>query len=148
MRHFLITLLVIIAALVPSSLDAFMVDGIYYNITGNYELMVTYKDNNYNSYSGDVIIPETVIRDGITFTVTIIGNHAFSNCSELASVSLPKTIKVIGVYAFNGCSALTSIDIPDSVVSIGSNAFENCSHLTSVNIPNLVTSLDAKNCRI
>lgn len=41
----------------------FVVDGIYYNINGH-ELTVTKDKSTYSSYSGDVVIPDTVVYDG------------------------------------------------------------------------------------
>ena len=55
-------LLLIIAMIVPHSASAydFKVGAIYYNITGDNTVSVTYKDTNLNSYSGTVNIPATV----------------------------------------------------------------------------------------
>ena len=54
-------------------------NGIYYNFSGN-EAIVTYKDTNYGSYSGTVVIPASVTYNGKTYSVTSIGGGAFSNC--------------------------------------------------------------------
>ncbi|MBR5728744.1 MAG: leucine-rich repeat domain-containing protein, partial [Prevotella sp.] len=118
------------------------VDGIYYNLdSSNKTATVTRKDNNYNSYSGSVTIPETFIYEGVEYSVTSIGNRAFYNCSGLTSVTIPNSVTSIGYSAFANCSGLTSLDIPNSVTSIGEYAFRNCYALTSVTIPNSVTSI-------
>lgn len=65
-------------------------DGIYYLITGLNTVDVTYRDIQYNCYSGDIIIPATVTRNGVTYSVTGIGDRAFYNCRGLGSVSLPE----------------------------------------------------------
>ena len=75
--------------------------------------------------------------DGVTF----IGDHAFSYCSRLTSVTIPNSVTSIGNSAFSYCSSLTSVTIPNSVTSIGNHAFSCCSRLTSVTIPNSVTSI-------
>ena len=73
-------------------------------------------------------------------SVTSIGS-AFYGCSRLTSITIPESVKSIGTTAFYGCSSLTSITIPESVTSIGSSAFNSCSGLTSITIPNSVTSI-------
>ena len=86
-------------------------------------------------------IPSNVESNGQTYTVTSIGNYAFSMCSGLTSVDIPDGVTSIGNGAFEICHSLTSIDIPDSVTSIGNYAFSMCSGLTSVDIPDGVTSI-------
>ena len=104
------------------------VDGIYYDITpANRTASVTRV-----SYSGGVIIPETIAFDGTTYSVTSIGDGAFANHSGLTSVTIPNSVTSIGNYAFFNCSGLTSVTIPNSVTSIGEFAFAYCSGLTSV----------------
>ena len=113
------------------------VDGIYYDITpANRTASVTRV-----SYSGGVIIPETIAFDGTTYSVTSIGDGAFANHSGLTSVTIPNSVTSIGNYAFFNCSGLTSVTIPNSVTTIGEFAFYGCSKITSVTIPNSVTSI-------
>ena len=109
---------------------------LYYNITSENTVAVTYYTNNYNNYyyvSGDVVIPSTVTYDGTTYSVTSIGESAFCDCSDLTSVTIPNNVTSIGQSAFNYCSGLTSITIPNSVTSIGEYAFSGCSSLTTLN---------------
>lgn len=42
-------------------------------------------------------------------SVTAIGYGAFDGCSELKSVTIPKSISNIGEYAFNNCSGLEAV---------------------------------------
>ena len=125
--------------------ENFEVDGIYYNILSNNEVEVTYRgstSSSYsNEYSGSVTIPSTVTYNGITYSVTSIGNYAFYDCTGLTSITIPNSVTSIGDYAFSGCWMLTSVTIPNSVTSIGSSAFSGCSGLTSITIPNSVTSI-------
>lgn len=62
----------------------------------------------------------------------MIGAGAFSDCSEMTSITLPNTIKAIGMNAFSNCKKLSSITFPNSVTDIADRAFDNCSGLTSV----------------
>lgn len=98
-------------------------------------------------------IPEKVTADGMSYTVTEIGNKAFNNCPLLEEVIIPDTIKLIetGNYwdfstatlyaAFKDCRRLKSLTLPNSLTFIGRGAFNNCTGLTSVVIPNSVTYL-------
>ena len=120
----------------------FQVDGIYYNInSGTTTVKVTYKNTNYNSYSGSVVIPSTVTYNGTTYSVTRIGFKAFNGCTDFTLVTIPNSVTSIEESAFSGCIGLTSITIPNSVTSIGNYTFKNCTSLTSITIPNSVTSI-------
>ncbi len=74
--------------------------------------------------------------------ITSIPEHAFSNCHNIESITLPSTLTSIGDYAFYKCSSLTSVTIPNSVTSIGHYAFRDCSSLTSISIPNSVIYIE------
>ena len=103
----------------------FEVGGIYYTKSGT-SATVTYKDTNYNSYSGDKVIPETVTYGGVTYNVTQIGTNAFRNCSSLTNITIPESVTSIGGYAFYDCSNLMEINIPESVTAIEDYAFSGC----------------------
>lgn len=113
----------------------FEVDGIYYNINGN-EAIVTQKGYVYEepepSYSGTIIIPNTVTYNGMTYPVTGIGYRAFSNNDNLYRVEMPSSITAIDDYAFAACHSLDSIVIPHSVTSIGAGILIYCSGLESI----------------
>ena len=134
------TLLSLLLALLPlaASADAVEIGGIYYNLIPKGK--VAEVTSNPKTYKGTVVIPDSVVYDGITYFVTSIGLSAFTDCSELLSVIIPNSVKSIGYGAFNGCIGLTSIEIPNSVTNIGNSAFSSCG-LTSITIPNSVTSI-------
>ena len=95
-----------------------VVDGIYYDLDSA-KATVT----NSKPYSGAIKIPETITYNGITYSVTSIGDKAFYGFLGLTSVTIPSSVTSIGIYAFYGCSGLTTVTIPNSVTSIGSSAF-------------------------
>ena len=113
---------------------------LYYTITSSNTVKVAGS----SSVSGDVVIPSSVTNNGITYSVTSIGDRAFYGCSGLTSVTIPNSVTSIGDRAFYECSGLTSVTIPNSVTYIGDYAFYYCSGLTSVTIPNSVTWIDEK----
>ena len=119
---------------------------LYYNITSGSDktVEVTYQDGfDSNNYTGltSITIPSSVTYYGTTYSVTSIGNSAFSGCTSLTSITIPNSVTSIGSSAFFGCTGLTSITIPNSVTSIGDGTFWRCSSLTSITIPNSVTSI-------
>ena len=114
------------------------IDGITYDaVTKAKVATVIAKET--GKYSGSVVIPETIVHNNVTCSVTSIGNGAFYFCNGLTSITIGNSVTSIGSSAFSGCSGLTSITIPNSVTSIGNRTFEGCSGLTSITIPNSVT---------
>ena len=64
-----------------------------------------------NKYSGDIVIPATVIRNNTVYDVVAIETEAFYNCSSLTSLAIPNSIKRIGTNAIVGTSSLTAITL-------------------------------------
>lgn len=131
----------------PSYAYDFIVNGILYNYIDKDAKTVEVSHGNSPEfgggpfYGGDVTIPSIVLYDGTTYSVTAIGEDAFSGCTGLTSIAIPNSVVLIGENAFSGCSGLTSISIPNSVIYIDSNAFANCNGLESVTIGNSVTTI-------
>ena len=122
--------LVLMMLLLVASADAVTINGINYNlITDGNIAEVVYP----NSCSGSVSIPESVMYNDVSYSVTSIGNYAFTGCYTLNSITIPNSVTSIGNYAFQWCS-FTSITIPHSVMSIGEGIFSKCSNLTSINV--------------
>lgn len=136
--------LLLLASAIATSLSAAAYDfesaGIYYNITGNNTVEVTYSDRDNNTYSGSVSIPETVTNNGTEYSVTTIGEHAFQG-SAVTSVSMPEGIISIDYNAFKGCQNLESVTLPESLTTLGSYAFYSCKLLKTIKIPSGVTAI-------
>jgi hypothetical protein len=117
--------------------------GIYYNITSDNTVGVTFQVQwqETPSYTGDIIIPETVTYSDVEYSVTSIGYAAFYACSSLTSIELPASVTEIDEDAFSDCSSLTSIKLPASVTEIGDWAFYDCISLTSIKLPSSLTSI-------
>ncbi len=123
-----------------ASAGAVEIGGIYYNlVTNNATAEVT---SNPNKYSGEVIIPDSVLFDGVTHCVTSIGERAFYDCYYMTSVTIPGSVTSIGQAAFQSCTSLTSVTIPNSVTAIGRNGFLGCSAMTSLTLSTSLTSLE------
>ena len=103
----------------------------------------------------NVVLPEAVEYNGVTYAVTTIGEEAYVNdntvvsftapetlveisarafmsCVNLSEVTLNNGLKVIGDAAFSGCNALTEFSIPASVEYVGFKAFTDCKSLTDI----------------
>jgi hypothetical protein len=116
-------LLILLLSLFSLAVNAadFIVNGIAYNAISLTDLTCEVT-NNPTPYSGEIVIPGTVSYQNRTFTVTGIGNEAFSACKDVTSITIPKNITNIGDRAFFYCSRLTSLSIPGSVTAIGRGA--------------------------
>lgn len=119
--------------------QTFKKDNINYNI--NAETNTVEVIENIPVYTGNLVIPDSVIYLNKTYFVTSIGLNAFKDCSELFSIKLSNNILSIGNDAFSGCSNLNQIEIPGSTISIGERSFRDCSNLPSLIIPDNVTSI-------
>lgn len=76
--------------------------------------------------------------------ITQIGENAFSNCSNLTNIILPKQIIEIGKSAFFACEKLSNIIIPDMVTTIGAGAFSSCSSMVSATIGEKVVTIGSR----
>ncbi len=139
----ILMLFVAMAAMLPASMSAydFKEGGLFYKVYGD-EVAVTYEYENVGSYSGDVVIPETVVHDGVEYPVTAIGYKAFCFCYNLTSVEIPNSVDSISSHAFNGCERLQRVVIPNSVETLFPCAFNSCTNLKSVVIGNSVRVID------
>lgn len=97
------------------------------------------------TYQDDVVIPETVTVDGVTYTITGIGDEAFTGCrvytsngvtywNGLNSVQLPETVTSLGEGAF-AVTDITSVNIPQGVTALPMGCFADCTKLTTIDIP-------------
>lgn len=83
-------------------------------------------------YSGDIVIPDTVVYNNRKYCVRYIEDEAFYGSYEMSSIVLPKGLLGIGDQAFRGCWGLTEITIPRKVLYIYSLAFANCKNLQTL----------------
>lgn len=105
MKKTLLLLFFTLLGAVQSFADPVKIGDIFYNFKDTEAVVVS------GSYSGEVVIPETVEYNGSVYTVTEIGNEAFYGCSGLTSVTIPNSVTEIGYSVFLHCSGLESVNI-------------------------------------
>lgn len=91
--------------------------------------------NNYSSNrpTGVMVIPGSIIHNGVKWNIQEISNDAFRYCTGLTSVEISDSITRVE-SAFTGCTNLSSVSIGKAVSSIESYAFGECSSLNSITI--------------
>jgi hypothetical protein len=107
-----------------------------YNVSG-------VKTNLYEIIVDKRAVPASSVTDTYQFTrtgthtikfrytsITSIPVSAFTSCTSIISINLPKTITTIGSYAFYNCTKLAGNLYLTSVTSMGYNVFNN-SRITS-----------------
>ena len=153
--------LLFLALLATTTLWAydFQSGDLYYNITSDTTIEVTYQRywscDNYENLK-NIVIPENVTYNDVTYLVTSIGDYAFAcpcipSSSQISSIVIPNSVTNIGNVAFGGCSSLTSIVVEEGNTTYDSR--DNCNAIieTATNtliagcqntiIPNSVTSI-------
>ncbi len=110
---------------------------LWYRVTGNGEVEVKGEDP--DNRVANVIIPESFVKDGVTWRVTGIGANAFQKSWTLERISIPASVERIGDNAF-ALSALSDVTIAEGVKEIGNRAFDSC-FLNSITIPKSVRSI-------
>lgn len=139
MKKQLLFLVFILLPLVSNAASV-LIDGINYSLStrgGKTATVVSKSDG----YTGDIVIPSSIMYDDTEYSVIGIYREAFQYCTGLTSITIPNSVKSLGYYSFYGCTGLTSITIPNSVNSIDHDSFSGCTGLTSITISNSVMSI-------
>lgn len=149
---------------------------LYYSVTdtANAQVCVTYPGPSIDSAYlnaerpiGSLAIPQSVVHDGTTYSVTAIERCAFSKCVGLdGTLVIPKSIASIGEYAFLHCGNIKTLNFNAVHCTAAFAAFEGCSfetvivgnevtripdgllansiHITSLVLPNSVQTIGAR----
>ena len=105
MRALMTKTLFVLSILLSAQALAFDVDGLSYSVINPTDVEVDGCAADPCS-SSDIVIPDTVVDSGTTYSVTSIGDGAFSS-NALTSVIIPDSVTTIGELAFYN-NALTS----------------------------------------
>ena len=101
--------------------------GFVYTVSGT-----TATITGYTGSSEYLTIPSTITNNGVTYTVTSLGQNAFRENSTIKRVYISSGIKSIGTMCFYKCSNLTYISIPNTIQRMDSCCFQLCKNLTTV----------------
>ena len=110
--------------------------GITYELKDN---TITITDG--SKAKGDIIIPATIEKGGISYPVTGVGDWAFYRCGALKTLTFSGSVDSIGDNAFQYCIALDTVTFSGDVRSIGFGAFESCGALDTVTFSGDVGSI-------
>ena len=125
--------------------DTFTKDQLKYTVlsedntakTGTVSVVAESKD-----ISGNITIPETIEKDGYTYSVTMIPDFAFKECKELTGITISNSVTSIGEWAFYRCLRLKNVNIPNKITTIDCAVFCCCWDLEEITIPDSVTEID------
>ena len=131
-------LIAVLCASIPAHAYDYIVDGIYYNVNKSDKTAEVTKGG---IYEGSINIPESITCKGSSYSVTSIGNYAFSDCTGLTSVTIPNSVKSIGNYAFLYCTGLTSIVVDKGNVNYDSR--DNCNAIIETATNMLITGCNS-----
>lgn len=91
-----------------------------------------------NKKASSVIVPDTVVVNGVTCKVTSISPNAFKNNKKIKKVKIGKNIEKIGANTFNGCKNLKTIVIKTTKLTakkIGAKAFAKIGKNATIKVP-------------
>ena len=136
------TVALTVMAFVTVSAQDFTFDGLNYSVTST--------DNKEVKCTGGEIkevitIPEKVTNDGVTYTVTSIGNNAFSGRYDVNNFTrkyvIPGTVKSIANSAFYDNYYMQELVLNEGLEIIGSSAFGYAFALEEIIIPSTVSNI-------
>lgn len=115
-------------------------EGITYKVSGT-TVIIQKPSAAIGTYSGDLVIPETVPYNGKDYTVASASATAFKGNEAITSIQLPNSINKFIKGQFSKCTNLRKVNIPTGVTAFPGNVFEYCSSIDSIVIPANITSI-------
>ena len=87
-----------------------------------------WKEDLYTLGYSEKDVKAAVVKEGVTTLPT----NCFSNCVNMASVTLPNSLRKVYAGAFYSCKALQTITIPAGVTNLNMSAFGNNTNLWKI----------------
>ncbi|MBQ0058279.1 MAG: leucine-rich repeat protein, partial [Bacteroidales bacterium] len=131
----ILTLLSLFAVAVCTFAQTFTIDDLTYAVLSEEDK--TAQVVNGQNATGDVVVPETVTYEEVTYSVPEISYGAFQSNSNITSIAAPSII-TINDYAFEGCTSLTSFRFPN-VANIRYGVFQGCGAIEEAILPKVET---------
>lgn len=144
---------------------AYDIGGVYYFLDfDTHEATVTYKNDKFDGYSGNVTIPGHISYEGTDFTVTTIGDRAFRECN-IGTLTIPNTVRKIattfysadiekmvfeegsqlkdlGGLCFNALSVKDmEVNLPEGFTELPTHVFQSCA-ATWFSLPSTLTEIN------
>ena len=91
-------------------INPMLVGGLYYNIDVENKTAEVVAAPSDTKYSGNIVVPASILINGIEFAVSSIEQSAFSGCSNLTSITMQRfTPPTAGTGLFESCNKLETI---------------------------------------
>lgn len=115
--------------------------GFAFTLLDDYTLSVTWEGA--ADPAPNLEIPATAEVGGVSYRVSTVAAHAFTNRASLIGVTLPSGVTAVGEGAFAGCTSLARVVLPDALGVIGERAFE-ATALADVCLPSSVQTIGSR----
>ena len=103
-RIALLVMLCMLTMLLPAGTgyaNAQVINDMEFSFSGNSATLTKYNGKNVH-----VDVPSTVTHNGISYSVKMIKKNAFTGCTDIESITIPKSVESILGEVFTGCSNL------------------------------------------
>ncbi|HCN52478.1 MAG TPA: hypothetical protein DIS88_01370 [Prevotella sp.] len=151
MKKILIVLLLSLTCASTQALATiFTVDHIKYSVISTTDNTVQVEGIDDNTIT-DLTIPGTVEYNGTNYQVTTIKGYSFNNNNVLKNVVVSEGITTIGYSAFGICSNLESISLPKTLSKFDTSTlcvFRECYNLKSIKVAEGNTALKVDECGV
>lgn len=112
-----------------------------FNIISDMENTVEVTRNETGEYAGDIVIPNQIVYNDKTYTVTTVASDAFSGCPNITTVTIGSTKTTNESNVTNNPSAARTRAVGNAGITVGERAFKNCSGLTALTLGEIVTCI-------
>ncbi|MBR1935027.1 MAG: leucine-rich repeat protein [Muribaculaceae bacterium] len=140
MKKLFLVIITLVVAFASARADVTMESGYYafsLNTSSGRAVCVGLSTLGMTSKPKTIIIPKSVIYNGLTYTVYKVAPGAFTGNTHIQTVEITSSLNTVDTEAFKGCTSLTNLTINGK--TIGMSAFEGCTALTNVNLLDGVT---------